>query len=116
VDDVGLEVCYERTDVFVLATRHETYGMAVAEALAHGVPVVSTATGAIPDLVGRDAGIVVPVGDVKALTEALSNVRLDRWRRAQLAVGARKVRDRLRSWDDASATMAAALESVAHDA
>ena len=56
---------YDRTDVFVLATLRETYGMAVAEALAHGLPVVSTSTGAIPALVGTDAGLLVAPGDVQ---------------------------------------------------
>ena len=40
----AIEACYDRADVFVLATLLETYGMAVAEALVHGLPVVSTAT------------------------------------------------------------------------
>ena len=67
LDAQALETCYSRADVFVLATAQETYGMAVAEAVAHGLPVVATKTGAIPELVGDDAGLLVPVGDAAAL-------------------------------------------------
>ena len=63
LDAPRLSDCYDRADVFVLATLQETYGMAVAEALAHGLPVVSTTTGAIPALVGDDAGSLVPPGE-----------------------------------------------------
>ena len=108
----ALGACYEGSDVFVLATQQETYGMAVAEALAHGLPVVATMTGAIPELVGDDAGLLVPVGDAPAFAEALSRVLGDAGLRARLAAGARRRRDRLPTWDEASGRMAAALDTL----
>jgi glycosyltransferase involved in cell wall biosynthesis len=112
LDQAALAVCYDRADLFVLATRQETYGMAVAEALARGLPIVSTRTGAIPELVGNEAGRLVPVGDTAALTAALTQVLDDAALRAQLAAGARRVRDRLPTWNDAATRMAAALTSL----
>jgi glycosyltransferase involved in cell wall biosynthesis len=111
----ALAACYDNADLFVLATLHETYGMAVAEALAHGLPVVSTATGAIPELVGDEAGLLVPAGDTAALTATLSQVLGDRHLRARLAEGARRVRDRLPTWEEAVGKMADALERGATD-
>jgi glycosyltransferase involved in cell wall biosynthesis len=108
-----LEQHYDRADVFVLATLRETYGMAVAEALAHGLPVVSTSTGAIPALVGTQAGLLVSPGDVRGLTTALSRVIGDADLRAHLAEGARRVRSTLPQWDRAVDSVAAALESIA---
>jgi glycosyltransferase involved in cell wall biosynthesis len=105
---------YDRSDVFVLATLRETYGMAIAEALARGLPVVSTLTGAIPDLVGTEAGLLVPPGDVRGLGEALSRCIGDADLRARLAAGARRVRARLPRWDETVAKMAATLEALAH--
>lgn len=112
LDAAALSDCYRLADVFVLATRQETYGMAVAEALAHGLPVVSTTTGAIPDLVGRDAGIVVPPGNRDALADALSQVIGDAGLRARLAAGARRVADRLPTWDQAAERFATVLGSL----
>ena len=108
----SLDEYYDRADVFVLATLQETYGMAVAEALARGLPVVSTTTGAIPDLVGADAGLLVPPGNAAALAEALARVIGDEQLRAQLSAGARRVRDRLPDWEHACSEMAAALEQL----
>jgi glycosyltransferase involved in cell wall biosynthesis len=115
LDADALEACYERSDLFVLATLRETYGMAVAEALAHGLPVVSTRTGAIPDLVGGDAGLLVPPGSVPALTDALSRFMDDSDLRARLAAGARRVRPSLPRWEITIQKMAAALASVRHE-
>jgi glycosyltransferase involved in cell wall biosynthesis len=115
LDDTGLADAYDRADLFVLATWHETYGMAVAEALAHGLPVVSTTTGAIPDLVGDAAGVLVAPGDVRALAAALTRVLGDAGLRERLRDGARRVRDRLPTWDDAATRMAAALKQVVTD-
>jgi glycosyltransferase involved in cell wall biosynthesis len=103
---------YDRADVFVLATRYEGYGMAVAEALARGLPVVSTPTGAIPDLVNRHAGILVPPGDARALAAALASVIDDEALRLRLAGGARDVRARLPTWDDAADRMSAVLSRI----
>ena len=56
---------------------HEGYGMAVAEALARGLPVVSTTTGAIPSWSATKPGIVVPPGDRSALAaRALARVAM----------------------------------------
>ncbi|MQA31539.1 MAG: glycosyltransferase [Luteitalea sp.] len=113
VDDARLEDYYLDADLFVLATLHETYGMAVAEALAHGLPVVSTTDPAIGELVGEDAGLLVPPGDAAALSDALGRMIGDAGLRARLSAGARRVREQLPSWDAASDRMAAALRRVA---
>ena len=113
LEEPALEACYDSADVFVLATQQETYGMAVAEALAHGLPVVATMTGAIPELVGDGAGLLVPVGDTPALVAALSRVLSDAGLRARLAEGARRMRDQLPTWEETSRRMAAALHSLA---
>jgi glycosyltransferase involved in cell wall biosynthesis len=109
LDDEELAAAYDRADLFVLATLHETYGMAVAEAVARGLPVVSTLTGAIPEVVGSDGGVLVPPGDEQALARALTSVLIDARLRQRLADGARHRRAHLPTWDDAAERMAAVL-------
>src|SRR5262245_7018902 len=115
LDADAIEACYDGSDLFVLATQRETYGMVVAEALAHGLPIVSTRTGAIADLVGDEAGLLVSPGDVPALTDALARAIGDAALRARLAAGARRVRPSLPRWERTIAQMSAALETVLHD-
>lgn len=110
--DADLSARYQESDVFALATRRETYGMAVAEALAHGLPVVSTRTGAIPELVGNDAGVLVGPEDAPAFALALGRVLRDADLRRQLAAGARAVRSRLVTWDSALDTIATVLHPL----
>src|SRR4051794_29912333 len=59
----ALEALWRSADLFALATWHEGYGMAIAEALKRGLPVAVTAGGAAAALVGPEAGVVCPVGD-----------------------------------------------------
>jgi glycosyltransferase involved in cell wall biosynthesis len=112
LDTATLDEHYDRADVFVLATLQETYGMAVAEALARGLPVVSTTTGAIAGLVGVEAGLLVPPGNIEALAGALARIIDDAQLRAQFTQGARRVRDRLPDWEHACDGMAAALDRL----
>jgi glycosyltransferase involved in cell wall biosynthesis len=104
-----LAAAYDRADVFVLATRYEGYGMAVAEAIAYGLPVVATATGGIAEVVntaGAGAGIIVPPGDEEALAAALARIVGSGALRQELARHARAARERLAGWDHASRRMA----------
>lgn len=104
---------YDRADVFVMPSLYEGYGMAVAEALACGLPVIATDTGGMRDLVGEEAGITCPPGDVDALARSLRALVGDAARRAACTAGAQRVRLRLRSWSEAAAAMDAVLMAVA---
>ena len=105
IDDDALAGCFAWANAFVLASRHEGYGMALAEAIAHGLPVITTAGGAAADTVGADASLLVAPGDNAALTRALQRLLHDRALRMQLATAARRRARQLPDWHTASATM-----------
>jgi len=73
--------------------------------------VIATIGGAIPEVVPRTAGLLVPPGDTVALSGALRAVVGDRDLRALLAKGAREVADRLCSWDDTAQRIEEALDA-----
>jgi glycosyltransferase involved in cell wall biosynthesis len=106
----SLSALYAAADLFVLASRFEGYGMAYAEAIAHGLPVVGTAAGAIPEAVPPGAGVLVPPDDVDALAAALHRLIASPAERATLAAGARKAASRLPAWCEQSALFARVLE------
>jgi glycosyltransferase involved in cell wall biosynthesis len=70
VQERRLDELYGGADIFVLPSRHEGYGMAFSEAIAHGLPVVGTTAGAIPETVPSEAGVLVPPDDSDALARA----------------------------------------------
>jgi glycosyltransferase involved in cell wall biosynthesis len=107
---------YLAADLFVLPTLRESYGMAVAESLAHGLPVVSTRTGAIPELVGAAAGVLVDPGDRDALRAALERTLTDGALRTSLRAAAVEARPRLILWPQACERMTRILERVCEHA
>jgi glycosyltransferase involved in cell wall biosynthesis len=109
LDERAVADCYDSADVFVLPTLQETYGMAVAEALAHGLPVVATETGSIPAMVGNAAGLIVRRGDTPALGAALARIIGDPALRQQLSEGAADAARRLPTWEQAADRLSQAL-------
>lgn len=113
VPEGRLHELYASADLFVLASRFEGYGMAYSEALAHGLAVVGTNAGAIPDTVPAGAGVLVGPDDAGALARALRRLIENPAERQQLAVAARAAAARLPSWKDTAAIVARALEGLA---
>ena len=103
---------YLASDVFVLASRFEGYGMALAEAIAHGLPVVSTMAGAIPDTVPAGTGLLVPPDDVAELAQALRRLIGDPAERQRLATNARVAAAQLPTWQDSARLFAGAIKTV----
>jgi glycosyltransferase involved in cell wall biosynthesis len=66
-----------RIDVLVLPSHTEGTPMSIVEAMAQGIPVVATAVGGIPDMLGHDAGLLVPVGDIGELAGAMMRLAGD---------------------------------------
>jgi glycosyltransferase involved in cell wall biosynthesis len=104
---------YRAAEVFVLPSLHEGYGMAFAEAMAHGLPIIATAAGAIPETVPREAGLLVRPGDAAALAQALRRVILKPALAARLAAGSRAAGGRLPDWRRATELWEQALDLAA---
>lgn len=109
----ALEAAYDAADIFVLPSRHEGYGMAFAEAMARGLPIVACAAGAVTDTVPSDAGILVPVDDVPAIAAALRRLISDPAERARRAEAAWRHGQRLPTWTETAANVASVLQGVA---
>ncbi|MBV9563649.1 MAG: glycosyltransferase family 4 protein [Bradyrhizobium sp.] len=108
-----LATLYDTADLFVLASHFEGYGMAYAEALAHGLPVIGTTAGAIPETVPREAGLLVAPGDTAALADALHRAITDTRLRRGLAEAALAAARQLPTWPQSGAIFARALEKLA---
>ncbi|WP_236245403.1 glycosyltransferase family 4 protein [Streptomyces sp. CC210A] len=86
-DDAG--VLLAAADLAVLPSRWEARSLVAQEALRRGVPLVATAVGGVPELVGGAAELV-PYGDAVALAQAVSGLLADPARRAELAEAGRR--------------------------
>ena len=123
VDFVGalghadLESAYTRADALVLPTRGETYGMVVTEALAHGLPVIASSVGGVPEALGQGddgstPGLLVRPDDPHALAAALRGWLEQPRRRRRLRRSAGLRRLTLPTWSRTTSRVANVLESV----
>jgi glycosyltransferase involved in cell wall biosynthesis len=112
-----LDRAYAAADVMVLASRAETYGMVVTEALARGLPVIATAVGGVTEALGRGSdgirpGLLVPADDPTALAGALRSWLTDAKLRARLCRAARERRASLRGWSTTASVIAGVLTGL----
>ncbi len=105
----ALDALWRGTDIFALATRYEGYGMAIAEALARGIPVAITDGGAAGKLVPVEAGVVCPVDDVVTYSKSLRRMIFDTELRAAMAEAAWQAGQALPDWRRQGDAFAAAL-------
>lgn len=110
-----LEEIWSGADLHVLASHSETYGMAVAEALARGVPVLATEAGGVTEALGRASdgtrpGMLVRPGDPEAMAGALCRWWHDPGLRRRLRRSAHLRRQTLAGWERTAGAMAAVLD------
>lgn len=115
--DSELDRSYAEADLMVLASRAETYGMVVTEALARGLPIVATEVGGLTEALGYGAngmrpGLLVPPDDPAALAAALRAWLGDAKLRGRLRRAARERRRSLCEWSTTASVLAGVLDGV----
>jgi glycosyltransferase involved in cell wall biosynthesis len=112
VSSEQLDALHQNADLFAQFSWFEGYGMALADAIAYGLPVVATHTGAAPRIVPPEAGLLVAPGDHVALARALRLLVGDAKLRERYAAGARTAAQQLPTWDDTAQVFERVLSNL----
>jgi glycosyltransferase involved in cell wall biosynthesis len=112
-----LDGAYAAADLLVLPSHAETYGMVLTEALARGLPVLTTEVGGVTEALGHGEdgtrpGLLIPPGDPAALGAALRAWLEDPELRDRLRRAARERRATLRPWSATASVVADVLAAV----
>ncbi|WP_208998082.1 glycosyltransferase family 4 protein [Pseudovibrio sp. FO-BEG1] len=102
---------YKSADVFVLPTYYEGYGMAFAEAMSFGLPIIASGEGAVASTVPPTAGFHVGAGDPVALSKAIEALLTNKELRSKLSEGSLAAADTLPDWNDSAKAFASTLEA-----
>ena len=104
---------FQQADAFVLASHYEGYGMAYAEALSWGLPIIGTTGGAVRQTVPQAAGLLVQPGETAPLIDALVQLLDNPNTRQALTQAAREYGQQLPSWQASGLAFAQALTQIA---
>jgi glycosyltransferase involved in cell wall biosynthesis len=108
-----LSKLYSSHTIFAFPSLTEGFGLALVEAMAHGMPVIATQNSAAPELFGRDeAGLLVPAGNSTALQAALAKLLDDESLRESISRAAAITAERM-SWTTFADTVASHLAGPA---
>ncbi len=113
VADSELNALYATTDLFVMPSRYEGYGMVLGEAMARGLPIVTTTGGAAAETVPDGAAVKVPPDDALALSAALSRLIQSPRMRADLAARSFDAGRALPGWDDTARIVTSVVADLA---
>jgi glycosyltransferase involved in cell wall biosynthesis len=102
IDSDGLEACWRAAHIYVAASLHEGYGMAIAEAIARGLPTVTTHAGAVGDWVDPGAAIIVPDDAPETLHAEIARVLAEPALRNALRTAALAQASRFPTWTAAA--------------
>ncbi len=108
-----LEAAYQSSDLFLMPSLYEGYGMALAEAMSHGLPIVCTTGGAAAETVPDGAAIKVPPGDAPALGNAVRLLLTVPQRLADLGERSWAAGRALPPWQDTAGRVADLVRAVA---
>jgi glycosyltransferase involved in cell wall biosynthesis len=112
VDPATLDQLYAAADIFVIASLHEGYGMAAAEAMARGLPVVASTAGALAATIPDAAALKYSPGDRVALRDALDQMLTDESVRSACAEASWSAGQRLPAWEQTAHRIADLLQAV----
>jgi glycosyltransferase involved in cell wall biosynthesis len=113
VPTAELDILYAAADLFLMPSLYEGYGMVLAEAMARGLPIVCTTGGAAAETVPADAGLKVPPGDKKALSDAILRVLNDANLRRRMGEASWAAGQNLPRWDDTARIIAGVIRELA---
>jgi glycosyltransferase involved in cell wall biosynthesis len=112
-DQARLDAHYASAHIFVMPSLYEGYGMALAEAMARGLPIICTTGGAAADTAPDAAALKVQPGDVGALSAAIGCLLRDATLRARMANASWAAGQRLPRWEQTARTIADVVRRVA---
>lgn len=109
-DDAAIADAYRAADLFVAPSRHEGYGMAVVEAMAHGLPVIASRAGALAET--APCARLVPTDDAESLADAMRDLLIDADARRKLGAACRSYARTLPCWPETARIVADAMHSA----